>query len=118
MIEKQVRYNIKSNPQESEFSANRWTFMVIDTLYGIKNLEREIYSQFERIVEPKTLYVTTIDASRHLYSKFFSFSTSEGKIAQPNRIHSSLTLDKNLNEGDDIGLEKFLKELSKAKSRK
>lgn len=117
MIKKQVRYNIEINPQESEFSTHKWIFMIIDLEHEIKTIEREIYSQFERIVEPKILYVGVADSSKYLYSKFFSFLTSIGKIEQPNKIHSVLTLDKNLTEGDDVSFEKFLREI-KSKSRK
>ncbi|MEK6827070.1 MAG: hypothetical protein AABX99_01135 [Nanoarchaeota archaeon] len=114
MIERQVRYNIKVNPKEPEFSTNRWTFMIIDTINGIKNTEREIYSQFDRFVDTKILYIKSIP-SRYLFSKFFSFSTSKGKIEQPAKIHSALSLDKDLAETDDINLERFLQEIIKGK---
>ena len=117
MIEKQVRYNVEVNPQESEFSTHKWIFMIIDSEHEIKSIEREIYSQFERIIEPKILYVGIADSSRYLYSKFFSFLTSKGRIEQPNKIHSILTLDKNLIDGEDVSFEKFLREI-KAKGRK
>ena len=115
MIQKQVRYNVEVNPQESEFFANKWTFMIIDLESGIKTIEREIYSQFDRIIEPKILYVQSAEPSKYLYSKFFSFSTSNGKIEQPQKIHSTLIFDKNLTGKDDVSLERFLREIIKGK---
>ena len=63
------------------------------------------------------LYVGLADSSRCLYSKFFSFLTSKGKIEEPNEIHSVLTLYKNLIDREDVSFERFLRDI-KAKGRK
>ena len=110
MLERQVRYNLKTETGEQENIRHRWTFLIINESREIGRIRERIYQQLEPIVELKNLSEGLIEYSNGLHYDFFSFSTNKGKIERADKIYDSKKFkqDRDLFERDEIGLIRYL----------
>jgi hypothetical protein len=111
MIERQVRYNFKTDfGEQEEFTRHRWTFLIINEPKEINRIRERIYEQLQPIVEPKNLDNGLITRSGGLHYDFFSFSTQKSRIERPDKIYHSKKFkkDRDLSERDAVCLAKYL----------
>lgn len=110
MIERQVRYNIKTETGEQEFARHRWTFLIINEPREINRIRERIYQELTPIVELKNLDNELIPCSKGLHYDFFSFFTYKNRIEELGKIYKSRKFkrDRDLYERDDVGLSRYL----------
>ncbi len=115
MLERQIRYNYKTETGEQVYLRHRWIFCIINEPREIQRIRERIYEQLSPIEELRNLYKSSINKSKGLYCDFFSFSTDKFKIENPKKIYNSKKVykDRNLQEKDEIGLERYLNSLLK-----
>ncbi len=114
MIERQVRYNLKtaSTAEQDFYTRHRWTFLIINEPREIGRIRERIYQQLEPIVDFRTLEENSIPNSEGLHYDIFSFSSIKGKIEHPEKIYDNpkkFKKDRDLRERDDIGLANYLR---------
>ena len=111
MVERQVRYNFRTNTGEQDFfTRHRWTFLIINEPREIERIRERIYEQLQPVVDLKNLDDGLIKHSEGLHYDFFSFSSEKGKIEEPQKIYASKRFkkDRDLIERDEVGLAKYL----------
>ncbi len=115
MIERQIRYNYKTEVGEQIYLRHRWIFCIINEPREIQRIRERIYLELSPIEDLRNLYESQISNSRGLHCDFFSFSTDKFKIENPKRVYNSKKMykDRNLQERDDLGLERYLNSILK-----
>ena len=113
MIERQVRYNLKttSTAEQDFYTRHRWTFLIINEPREISRIRERVYQQLEPIVDFRTLGEDLIPNSGGLHYDIFSFSSIKGKIEYPEKIYDNpkkFKKDRDLNERDEMGLANYL----------
>ncbi|NMB66743.1 hypothetical protein GYA25_01645 [Candidatus Woesearchaeota archaeon] len=113
MIERQIRYNYKTETGEQIYLRHRWVFCIINEPREIQRIREKIYLELSPIEDLRNLYEGLISKSGGLHSDFFSFSTDKFKIENPKKIYNSKKIykDRNLQEKDEAGLERYLNSL-------
>lgn len=111
MIERQIRYNFKTNTTEQDiFTRYRWVFLIINEPREIDRIREKIYFQLAPVQEVRNLDKGLINSSGGLHYHFFSFFSEKGKIEEPSKIYNSNNFkkDRDLSERDEIKLTKYL----------
>src|SRR4030042_6904513 len=108
MIERQVRYNLKTTLGEQISTRHRWTFLIINEPREIERIRERIYLQLEPIADLRNLDNSLIESSGGLHYDFFSFSTYKSRIERPDKIYNSKKFkkDRDLSERDEARLAK------------
>ena len=106
MVERQVRYNFKTDTGEKVYARHRWVFLIINEPREIKRIRERIYKQLQMITDLRDLDSGLIKSSGGLYYDFFAFSTDKSCMENPDKIYKSKKFkqDRNLYERDIAGL--------------
>jgi hypothetical protein len=113
-IERQIRYNLKTDTGEQENMRYRYTFLIINEPREIERIKERIWQEMFPIAYLNKIDEGQIKNSRGLHYELFSFSTDKGKIENPQKIYDvkypKFGKDRNLSERMTDGLYLLLNE--------
>ena len=117
MVDRQVRYNVRTDTGEQEAARHRWVFLVINESREVLRIKERIWHALQPIADLDEIASGLIISSGGLHYNYFAFSSSLGEIDEPSKIYSSrkLKCDRNLVEKNHAGCEDYIKRI---KSRK
>lgn len=119
MIERQVRYNFKTDTgdQVPTGARYRWTFFVVNEPREVKRIKERVYSQLGPIMNLNDLDSGLVKGSGGLHYDFFSFSTDKADIEDKTKIYSSKRFrkDRDLWERSLEGLETYFQSVLSGK---
>ena len=110
MIERQIRYNFRTNSGDQVPVRHRWTFFIVNEPKEIRRIRERIYNQLQPIDNLRDLDSGLIRGSGGLHYDFFSFSTDKSKIERPDEIYLSRKFkkDRDLWERGEVSLDRYL----------
>ncbi len=111
MVDRQIRYNLKTDTTLQELARHQWIFLVINEPTEITRIRERIYAQLKPYDDFRNLHSGSIPLSDGLCYDFFSFLSEHGRIEEPDKIYRSrkFKLDRDLVLRNDVGLAQYLK---------
>jgi hypothetical protein len=105
-IQRQIRYNMKTDPGEQISMRHRWVFLVINDPRETERIKQKIYTELAPVDDLNEIDSGLIRNSRGLHYSLFALSSEKGKIESPESIYrsSNFRRDRNLREQFPRGL--------------
>lgn len=114
MINRGVRWNVKTDTGEQERSRHRYTFAIINAPREINAIKEKIFRQLETIAEFRDIIDYPIPGSNGLHCEVFSLSSDVGTIRRPAEIYGNINQfrrDRNLFERDECEMIPYVERL-------
>ena len=113
-IQRQIRYNLFTDPGEQVLLRNRWVVAILNEPREIRRIEQRFYEQLSHVDDVNVHYYSLIKGSG-FYCKIISFSSEKSKILSPEKIYASSNFrrDRGLVERSEVDLESYVKNLCK-----
>lgn len=110
MVDRQIRYNLKTDTALQELARHQWIFLVINEPTEIARIRERIYAQLKPYDDFRNLHSGSIPSSGGLCYDFFAFTSERGRIEEPDKIYRSKKFkqDRDLVIRDELGLVRYL----------
>ena len=87
IVQRQIRYNKKTDTGEQETYRHRWVFLIVNEPREIGRIKEKLFGQMAPVVDYATIDSGIVRNSGSLHYELFSFSTDKGRIERPGEIY-------------------------------